>query len=158
MNSLLMMAMIFFFNFLCTITHVIRDRHRGLGAFLLLQPNNQRQRTTKSIYCKTSSGNSVRGMVLWETWEEVGLDSTGLIRPLYSSSIPGCPSALPGHQSITALIRFSCSCYLLFNGLFLVFRDLQRIGVSLAGHQKKILTSVQLMRHNVDDQSPTESV
>uniref|UniRef100_H2VD29 receptor protein-tyrosine kinase n=1 Tax=Takifugu rubripes TaxID=31033 RepID=H2VD29_TAKRU len=33
-----------------------------------------------------------------------------------------------------------------------------RIGVSLAGHQKKILTSVQLMRHNVDDQSPTESV
>uniref|UniRef100_H2VD33 receptor protein-tyrosine kinase n=1 Tax=Takifugu rubripes TaxID=31033 RepID=H2VD33_TAKRU len=36
--------------------------------------------------------------------------------------------------------------------------DLQRIGVSLAGHQKKILTSVQLMRHNVDDQSPTESV
>ncbi|TNM88209.1 hypothetical protein fugu_006430 [Takifugu bimaculatus] len=36
--------------------------------------------------------------------------------------------------------------------------DLQRIGVSLAGHQKKILTSVQLMRDNVDDQSPTESV
>uniref|UniRef100_A0A3Q0RU83 receptor protein-tyrosine kinase n=1 Tax=Amphilophus citrinellus TaxID=61819 RepID=A0A3Q0RU83_AMPCI len=36
--------------------------------------------------------------------------------------------------------------------------DLQRIGVSLAGHQKKILTSVQLMRHHVDDQSPTESV
>uniref|UniRef100_A0A672HL55 receptor protein-tyrosine kinase n=1 Tax=Salarias fasciatus TaxID=181472 RepID=A0A672HL55_SALFA len=36
--------------------------------------------------------------------------------------------------------------------------DLQRIGVSLAGHQKKILTSVQSMRHNVDDQSPTESV
>uniref|UniRef100_A0A669F2Y6 receptor protein-tyrosine kinase n=1 Tax=Oreochromis niloticus TaxID=8128 RepID=A0A669F2Y6_ORENI len=36
--------------------------------------------------------------------------------------------------------------------------DLQRIGVSLAGHQKKILTSVQLMRHQADDQSPTESV
>ncbi|CAJ1061097.1 ephrin type-B receptor 1-like [Xyrichtys novacula] len=36
--------------------------------------------------------------------------------------------------------------------------DLQRIGVSLAGHQKKILTSVQLMRHHADDQSPTESV
>uniref|UniRef100_A0A3Q2XUL4 receptor protein-tyrosine kinase n=1 Tax=Hippocampus comes TaxID=109280 RepID=A0A3Q2XUL4_HIPCM len=36
--------------------------------------------------------------------------------------------------------------------------DLQRIGVSLAGHQKKILTSVQSMRHHVDDQSPTESV
>uniref|UniRef100_A0AAQ4PMW2 receptor protein-tyrosine kinase n=1 Tax=Gasterosteus aculeatus aculeatus TaxID=481459 RepID=A0AAQ4PMW2_GASAC len=36
--------------------------------------------------------------------------------------------------------------------------DLQRIGVSLAGHQKKILTSAQSMRHNVDDQSPTESV
>uniref|UniRef100_A0A671Y9B7 receptor protein-tyrosine kinase n=1 Tax=Sparus aurata TaxID=8175 RepID=A0A671Y9B7_SPAAU len=36
--------------------------------------------------------------------------------------------------------------------------DLQRIGVSLAGHQKKILTSVQSMRHNIDDQSPTESV
>uniref|UniRef100_A0A669EJP5 receptor protein-tyrosine kinase n=1 Tax=Oreochromis niloticus TaxID=8128 RepID=A0A669EJP5_ORENI len=35
--------------------------------------------------------------------------------------------------------------------------DLQRIGVSLAGHQKKILTSVQLMRHQADDQSPTES-
>ncbi|KAG8003351.1 Ephrin type-B receptor 1, partial [Nibea albiflora] len=37
-------------------------------------------------------------------------------------------------------------------------QDLQRIGVSLAGHQKKILTSVQSMRHNIDDQSPTESV
>uniref|UniRef100_A0AAX7T6I9 receptor protein-tyrosine kinase n=1 Tax=Astatotilapia calliptera TaxID=8154 RepID=A0AAX7T6I9_ASTCA len=37
-------------------------------------------------------------------------------------------------------------------------KDLQRIGVSLAGHQKKILTSVQLMRHQADDQSPTESV
>uniref|UniRef100_A0A3B4UP83 receptor protein-tyrosine kinase n=1 Tax=Seriola dumerili TaxID=41447 RepID=A0A3B4UP83_SERDU len=36
--------------------------------------------------------------------------------------------------------------------------DLQRIGVSLAGHQKKILTSVQSMRHHADDQSPTESV
>ncbi|KAI9517589.1 Ephrin type-B receptor 1-B [Dissostichus eleginoides] len=36
--------------------------------------------------------------------------------------------------------------------------DLQRIGVALAGHQKKILTSVQSMRHNIDDQSPTESV
>uniref|UniRef100_A0AAQ5ZD06 receptor protein-tyrosine kinase n=1 Tax=Amphiprion ocellaris TaxID=80972 RepID=A0AAQ5ZD06_AMPOC len=36
--------------------------------------------------------------------------------------------------------------------------DLQRIGVSLAGHQKKILTSVQSMRHQADDQSPTESV
>uniref|UniRef100_A0A668AWP9 receptor protein-tyrosine kinase n=1 Tax=Myripristis murdjan TaxID=586833 RepID=A0A668AWP9_9TELE len=36
--------------------------------------------------------------------------------------------------------------------------DLQRIGVSLAGHQKKILTSVQSMRHHIDDQSPTESV
>ncbi|KAM9761307.1 ephrin type-B receptor 1-like isoform 2-T2 [Menidia menidia] len=36
--------------------------------------------------------------------------------------------------------------------------DLQRIGVSLAGHQKKILTSVQSMRHHMDDQSPTESV
>ncbi|XP_034438209.1 ephrin type-B receptor 1-like [Hippoglossus hippoglossus] len=40
--------------------------------------------------------------------------------------------------------------------------DLQRIGVSLAGHQKKILTSVQSMRHHDDDddddQSPTESV
>lgn len=49
-----------------------------------------------------------------------------------------------------------------YDGLFLVFswffRDLQRIGVSLAGHQKKILTSVELMRHNADDQSPTESV
>lgn len=42
--------------------------------------------------------------------------------------------------------------------VFSFFRDLQRIGVSLAGHQKKILTSVQLMRPNVDDQSPTESV
>uniref|UniRef100_G3NTG8 receptor protein-tyrosine kinase n=1 Tax=Gasterosteus aculeatus aculeatus TaxID=481459 RepID=G3NTG8_GASAC len=46
--------------------------------------------------------------------------------------------------------------------LYLIFlcycRDLQRIGVSLAGHQKKILTSAQSMRHNVDDQSPTESV
>uniref|UniRef100_A0A8C7WU52 receptor protein-tyrosine kinase n=1 Tax=Oryzias sinensis TaxID=183150 RepID=A0A8C7WU52_9TELE len=37
-------------------------------------------------------------------------------------------------------------------------RDLQRIGVALAGHQKKILTSVQSMRHHADDQSPTESV
>uniref|UniRef100_A0A3Q1J811 receptor protein-tyrosine kinase n=1 Tax=Anabas testudineus TaxID=64144 RepID=A0A3Q1J811_ANATE len=36
--------------------------------------------------------------------------------------------------------------------------DLQKIGVSLAGHQKKILTSVQSMRHHIDDQSPTESV
>ncbi|KAG7236942.1 hypothetical protein INR49_032982 [Caranx melampygus] len=36
--------------------------------------------------------------------------------------------------------------------------DLQRIGVSLAGHQKKILTSVQSMRHHADDQSPTDSV
>ncbi|MEQ2283750.1 Ephrin type-B receptor 1, partial [Ameca splendens] len=36
--------------------------------------------------------------------------------------------------------------------------DLERIGVSLAGHQKKILTSVQSMRHHIDDQSPTESV
>uniref|UniRef100_A0A8C6V370 receptor protein-tyrosine kinase n=1 Tax=Neogobius melanostomus TaxID=47308 RepID=A0A8C6V370_9GOBI len=32
--------------------------------------------------------------------------------------------------------------------------DLQRIGVSLAGHQKKILTSVQSMRPTMDDQSP----
>ncbi|KAG7272515.1 hypothetical protein CRUP_006804 [Coryphaenoides rupestris] len=36
--------------------------------------------------------------------------------------------------------------------------DLQRMGVSLAGHQKKILTSVRSMRDHVDDQSPTESV
>ncbi|XP_056270648.1 ephrin type-B receptor 1-like [Pseudoliparis swirei] len=39
--------------------------------------------------------------------------------------------------------------------------DLQRIGVSLAGHQKKILTSVQSMSHgggDDDDRSPTESV
>ncbi|XP_033821010.2 ephrin type-B receptor 1-like [Periophthalmus magnuspinnatus] len=36
--------------------------------------------------------------------------------------------------------------------------DLQRIGVQLAGHQKKILTSVQSMRPHQDDHSPTESV
>ncbi|XP_049587998.1 ephrin type-B receptor 1 isoform X1 [Syngnathus scovelli] len=36
--------------------------------------------------------------------------------------------------------------------------DLQRIGVSLAGHQKKILKSVQSMRRHIDEQSPTESV
>uniref|UniRef100_A0A8C5GNP3 receptor protein-tyrosine kinase n=1 Tax=Gouania willdenowi TaxID=441366 RepID=A0A8C5GNP3_GOUWI len=49
-----------------------------------------------------------------------------------------------------------------FNSLPLVTQitaeDLQRIGVLLAGHQKKILTSVQSMRPNADDQSPTESV
>lgn len=53
----------------------------------------------------------------------------------------------------------NCVCLVMISVPLLVFsRDLQRIGVSLAGHQKKILTSVQLMRHNVDDQSPTESV
>lgn len=41
---------------------------------------------------------------------------------------------------------------------FFFSRDLQRIGVSLAGHQKKILTSVESMRLHSDDQSPTESV
>ncbi|CAL8256711.1 unnamed protein product [Merluccius merluccius] len=40
----------------------------------------------------------------------------------------------------------------------LTTEDLQRIGVSLAGHQKKILTSVQSMRDHADDRSPTESV
>ncbi|KAJ3599281.1 hypothetical protein NHX12_033244 [Muraenolepis orangiensis] len=49
-----------------------------------------------------------------------------------------------------------------FNSLPLVTQltaeDLQRIGVSLAGHQKKILTSVRSMRDLADQQSPTESV
>ncbi|CAL8306317.1 unnamed protein product [Lota lota] len=40
----------------------------------------------------------------------------------------------------------------------LTTEDLQRMGVSLAGHQKKILTSVQSMRDQIDDQSPTESL
>ncbi|CAL8268115.1 unnamed protein product [Arctogadus glacialis] len=40
----------------------------------------------------------------------------------------------------------------------LTTEDLQRLGVSLAGHQKKILTSVQSMRDHIDDQSPTESL
>lgn len=66
-----------------------------------------------------------------------------------------CPPRSPIYHTTVHVCHVSVA---FFNGLFLIFRDLQRIGVSLAGHQKKILTSVQLMRHNVDDQSPTESV
>ncbi|KAF3835402.1 hypothetical protein F7725_027960 [Dissostichus mawsoni] len=59
-------------------------------------------------------------------------------------------TSLPLVTDITAERHlFLCLCFC---------RDLQRIGVALAGHQKKILTSVQSMRHNIDDQSPTESV
>lgn len=37
--------------------------------------------------------------------------------------------------------------------LFLPHRDIQRLGVTLMGHQKKIMTSVQLMRAQVLNKS-----
>lgn len=36
---------------------------------------------------------------------------------------------------------------------FSSFRDMQRLGVTLMGHQKKIMTSVQLMRAQVLNKS-----
>lgn len=82
------------------------------------------------------------------------------IAPFLSSSDTLMINAVMNYQGYipTHITCNSSSVNMTFFCFFCFSRDLQRIGVSLAGHQKKILTSVQSMRHNVDDQSPTESV
>lgn len=154
------MAVIYLVLLLSIITHNITSSQRhGRGGVLLLQDNNQRQSTTKSRYLSRRFWEFCPGdgPVKWRG----GLKfNHGEVYPHHYTAVPFQVLSLP--SQVTDLSHncscLPCVCYLFFNGLFLIFRDLQRIGVSLAGHQKKILTSVQLMRHNVDDQSPTESV
>ena len=56
-------------------------------------------------------------------------------------------------KNIACIIYFFIVACLINKGLLflLFFRDLRRVGVNLAGHQKKIITSIQEMRVHMNN-------
>uniref|UniRef100_A0A8C8DFU0 receptor protein-tyrosine kinase n=1 Tax=Oryzias sinensis TaxID=183150 RepID=A0A8C8DFU0_9TELE len=132
-------------------------------------------------YRKFTSASDVwsYGIVTWEVmsygerpyWD---MSNQDVSHPSACVSFFGCVPPLLPAMILAPWISLHCFIAFVFQTVIRLFkrkkeikqttffsffsRDLQRIGVALAGHQKKILTSVQSMRHHADDQSPTESV
>ncbi|XP_074858258.1 ephrin type-B receptor 5 isoform X2 [Carettochelys insculpta] len=93
----------------------------------------------------------------------IGTGSTRPSQPLLSNSPPDFPSLTSAHEWLDAIKmgrykeNFDQAGLTTFDVISrMTLEDIQRIGITLVGHQKKILNSIQLMRVHLNQLEPVE--
>lgn len=69
-----------------------------------------------------------------------------------------CIRNIFSHLHHHTLLYLLAVCFRNKVSLFVFLRDLRRVGVNLAGHQKKIITSIQEMRVHMNNTNSTVNI